>query len=66
MDRFSCFVCSWQMVFYDIEERGALLTGLKPFTLYAFYVRTLMVNSPGAKGGISKVVFLRTKFDCNL
>lgn len=51
------------MIFYDTEERGALLTSLKPYTLYAFYVRTLMVNSPGAKGGISKVVFGRTKFD---
>ncbi|KFD68362.1 hypothetical protein M514_07346 [Trichuris suis] len=53
---------SWKMLFYQSQERGAFLTDLKPYTLYAFYITTLMVNSPGARGGISKVVYVRTAF----
>ncbi|KRX56561.1 Insulin-like growth factor 1 receptor, partial [Trichinella sp. T9] len=53
---------SWKMLFYQPSERGAFLSELKPYTLYAFYITTLMVNSPGARGGISKVVYVRTAF----
>lgn len=54
------------MQFIDPEERGALLSDFKPHTLYAFYLTTLMVNSPGAKGGISKIYYQRTKFSRKL
>lgn len=49
-------------MFYEPKERGGMLAHLKPHTLYAVYLTTLMINSPGAKGGISKLIFARTKF----
>lgn len=60
-DRDACHD-SWQMSFQPPAERGAIVTGLQPNTLYAFYVSTLMINSPGAKGGISAVVYAKTEF----
>jgi len=50
------------MTFHSTKERGAYINFLKPFQLYAFYVKTLMVNSPGMEGGISDVIFSTTKF----
>ncbi len=49
-------------MFYEPKERGGMLPHLKPHTLYAVYLTTLMINSPGAKGGISKLIFARTRF----
>uniref|UniRef100_A0A915I7T5 receptor protein-tyrosine kinase n=1 Tax=Romanomermis culicivorax TaxID=13658 RepID=A0A915I7T5_ROMCU len=54
---------SWKMIFYDINERGVLLNGLKADTLYAIYVSTSVKSSPGAKGGVSPLVYVRTKFE---
>ncbi|KRZ21899.1 Insulin receptor [Trichinella pseudospiralis] len=53
---------SWKMMFFQTSERGAFVTDLQPYTRYAFYLATLMVNSPGARGGVSKVIYVRTAF----
>lgn len=50
-------------MFFPPNERGGMLIELKPHTLYACYLTTLMINSPGAKGGISKILYVRTKFN---
>ncbi|VDP09836.1 unnamed protein product [Soboliphyme baturini] len=60
-DRDACHD-SWKMQFVQPLVNGAMVTNLMPYTLYAFYVKTLMVNSPGAKGGISEVLYIRTTF----
>uniref|UniRef100_A0A915L7E4 receptor protein-tyrosine kinase n=1 Tax=Romanomermis culicivorax TaxID=13658 RepID=A0A915L7E4_ROMCU len=53
---------SWTMIFVEPERNSTVHDRFKPFTLYAFYIQTLTVNSPGAKGGISDIVYRHTNF----
>lgn len=62
-----CGYNSWNMV--DVELRpdketdpGVLLSGLKPWTQYAIFVKaiTLMVEGKHLPGAKSKVVYIRT------
>lgn len=48
---------SWQMHLEDKTERGTMIKNLQADTWYALYIETLIINSPGAKGGISEVVY---------
>ncbi|ULT98763.1 hypothetical protein L3Y34_000253 [Caenorhabditis briggsae] len=68
-DRSAC-VDSWSSVFIQHYEDGkkvieaTLLAKdrIRPNTLYAYYVATQMVRHPGARNGISKIGFVRTKY----
>lgn len=53
---------SWTMIFVEPEKNSTAHDRFKPFTLYAFYIQTLTVNLPGARGGISEIVYRRTNF----
>lgn len=51
----------WQMIFMSPGTSGKFIEPLKPFTLYAFYLQTSIVHSSSAKGGVSDMVYVRTK-----
>uniref|UniRef100_A0A7E4UYN0 receptor protein-tyrosine kinase n=1 Tax=Panagrellus redivivus TaxID=6233 RepID=A0A7E4UYN0_PANRE len=62
-DRSAC-ADSWQMVFFkdSTAHSGDFIVGLEPYTWYAYYVQTRIVQHSGARNGISKIGFVRTLF----
>ena len=60
------FFYSWSMLYFDVSERGALLDGLKPDTLYAIYIKTAVQLAPGSRGAMSRIQYARTVFASRL
>ncbi|CAL2035454.1 unnamed protein product [Caenorhabditis brenneri] len=72
-DRSAC-VDTWSSIFIEHRERDDMAIAeritakldaanrIRPNTLYAYYVATQMVHHAGARNGISKIGFAKTKF----
>ena len=58
----SIFDESWEMKLVEPKMRGDMITNLQADTIYAIFVQTLMINSPGIKGGISSIIKAKTFF----